>query len=50
MNIKPTRKVVILFLCEQDRLLLKPQQLYYFIVSKDCPSCQKLEQQRKKKT
>lgn len=34
--------ITVLFLCEQEHLILKPNQLYRFEVSPGCKRCQEL--------
>lgn len=36
--------VIELNLCEQEHLILKPDQLYLFLAAPDCPDCQRLKE------
>ena len=36
-------EVVELALCESERLVLKPNQLYIFKVYEDCEACKRIE-------
>jgi len=35
-------KVIEMFLCEQNFLILRPNQLYYFTVDPNCDACNKI--------
>ena len=38
-KLKTERELVVLNLCEQEHLVLKPNQLYVFKVDAKCPKC-----------
>ena len=35
-------EVVVLYLCESEQIILKPNQLYKFEVKEDCERCKEL--------
>lgn len=43
LNHFPSRDVIELALCESEKLILKPNQLYFFRIHPDCLRCKELE-------